>query len=203
MNSNVDKAMEMTMMLTRSPEPKLFEKFGFKVFMFILLVSVTAVGTYLLCKFIREKFENRIKSKLNGELGDRLRNYLPIDAIVYTVHSYAITWQEANGNSEVLQYSSLGFGKLPDKFEYVVCQWIRDNIVYDGRRYHFESMSYERDRYEESNTATIKRDIWGEYKITRDPGEYVTTKITIGHALVHDGYDFEGHRVNTQPLKKW
>ena len=146
---------------------------------------------------------NRILTAFDGELGDKLRTYLPIDAIVYTADTHAMTWQEENGDGRILTYSSLGFDRLPDNYEYVVCQWIRDNIVYDRENYHFESMTYESDRYEESNTATIKKTYTGDYEVTRNPGRYVTSQTTIGHALVHNGYDFEGLRVNTKPLKKW
>lgn len=172
------------------------------IFYFIILI-----GLFVLIMWLGKKSHanrvNRIMAAFDGELGDKLRNYLPIDAIVYGADTHALTYQEENGNFRIISYSSLGMDRLPDNYEYVVCQWLRDNIVYDSANYHFESMSYERDRYEESDTATIKRDYNGKYTVTRNPGRYVTSTTTIGYALVHNGYDFEGHRVNTKPLKKW
>ena len=204
MSPEAQKAMEMTRMITREPKkPSIFLSPGFGVFMFILLVIAVAWITYTVAKSIKEKQEGRIKNKLNYEIGDKLRNILPIDAIVYTADTHAMTYQEENGNFKIISYSSLGMDRLPDNYEYVVCQWIRDNIVYDSANYHLESMTYERDHYEESDTVTIKREYRGKYIATRNPGRYVTTQTTIGHALVHNGYDFEGHRVNTKPLKKW
>lgn len=173
----------------------------------LFLLLLLYIGIIIFAVYIGKKFRankaNRILAAFDGELGDKLRTYLPIDAIVYTADTHAMTWQEENGDGRILTYSSLGFDRLPDNYEYVVCQWIRDNIVYDRENYHFESMTYERDHYEESDSVTIKREYRGKYTATRNPGRYVTTQTTIGHALVHNGYDFEGHRVNTKPLKKW
>lgn len=168
--------------------------------MFMFYFAAIFVGVFIF-KMLRVNKEERILSALNGELGDQLRTYLPMDAIVYGVDRHALTWKKENGDDRIIAYSSLGFDMLPKEYEYVVCTWIRDNIVYNRDNYHFESMTYERDRYEESNKMTIGRDYAGSYTITREPGKYVTTNITIGHALVHNGYDFEGR--STKPLKKW
>ena len=204
MDTNAQKAYEMTKILAGEPrKPSIFESEGFWMFIFVIFIIIVSCVILNALKVFKEKQEERIYNKLCGELGNVLRKYLPIDAIVYTADTQAMTWQEENGNFRILSYSSLGFDRLPDKCEHIVCQWIRDNIVYDSKNYHFESMTYERDRYEESDSATIEREYNGKYKITRNPGRYVTTQTTIGHALVHDGYNFEGHRVNTKPLKKW
>lgn len=180
-------------------------KFGFVTIMKCSCLIMDII--FMICAPISAKLhfnqENRIINAFNGELGNKLRTYLPIDAIVYTADTNAMTWQCGDGNGKIITYSSLGFGKLPVNYEYVVCRWIRDNIVYDKENYHFESMTYESDRYEESDKATIKRTYTGDYEVTREPGKYVTSQTTIGHALVHNGYNFEGHRVNTKPLKKW
>lgn len=204
MSPEAQKAMEMTRALAGSPQKSsiLGAETISTLFCLVLMVVMLCI-LYTTMKAAKKRQAEKISNHLNGELGDKLRTYLPIDAIVYTTDTHAMTWQEENGDGRILTYSSLGFDRLPDNYEYVVCQWIRDNIVYDRENYHFESMTYERDRYVESDTVTIKREYRGKYTATRNPGSYVTTKTTIGHALVHNGYDFEGHRVNIKPLKKW
>lgn len=168
------------------------------LFVDIILLIMAPLGTK-----VHLNKANRILLALNGELGNKLKTYLPNDAVVYTVNTMAMTWQRENGDSRVISFSSLGFATLPEGFEYVICQWTRENIVYDQARYHLEEIVYEGERQENTQTITYKKLYDNKYKVTYEPGSYVTTKHVLGQALVHSGFNFEGKKINTTPLKKW
>lgn len=153
--------------------------------------------------FMARNQKKRVLDALNGELGNTLKNRLPGDAIVYSVSESAICWQKGPDEEEIISFSSLGYERIPKPYPLLFCQWIRNNVVYDSDEYYSQPMTYTRERYVESNKYTVKKDYAGNLKIRQNPGKYVTSRTTIGYAVVRNGYDFEGNRISTGPLKKW
>lgn len=157
------------------------------IFIIVLPLVILVVSAILVVieNLKRKIWKCRIDKKLNGQLGQKLKNILPKNAMYYIVGENGIKFDLYN-KAKIIVFCDLGYQDIPAEYANIVCMWIRDNLTVN-KAYQINKCIKYKDEYVPGTPDTYRIEKkYDQYEVTKTGGSssyYTKREVLVGYKL--------------------